>query len=232
MIIKKKILGLFYLLTLIIIFFLIINYDIYNKLNYDSLFFYKEKIILFKESHYMLSILIFFVSSMIWVFLMGFIFPFIVISGLLFGQYFGTIICVISFTFGATANFAFAKYFFKKKVNEFFRNKYPTIKKTISKNNFRYFLLLRIIPGIPFPVKNLSGVLFDLSKRKFFFATFFGEIPQIYLFVTFFQNFFYSLNNSGKINLNFIYSFEIIFTVVTYFLIILTADFLRKKFLN
>ena len=68
--IKKKILGLFYLLTLIIIFFLIINYDIYNKLNYDSLFFYKKKIILFKESHLMLSILIFFVSSMIWVFLM------------------------------------------------------------------------------------------------------------------------------------------------------------------
>ena len=232
MVIKKKILGLFYLLTLIIIFFLIINHDIYNKLNYDYLFFYKEKIILFKESHLMLSILIFSVSSMIWVFLMGFIFPFIVISGLLFGQYYGTIICVISFTFGATANFVFAKYFFKKKVNEFFRNKYPTIKKTISKNNFRYFLLLRILPGIPFPVKNLSGVLFDLSKRKFFFATFFGEIPQIYLFVTFFQNFFYSLNNSGKINLNFIYSFEIIFTVVTYFLIILTADFLRKKFLN
>ena len=120
---KKKILGLFYLLTLIIIFFLTINYDIYNKLNYDSLFFYKEKIILFKESHLMLSILIFSVSSMIWVFLMGFIFPFIVISGLLFGQYYGTIICVISFTFGATANFVFAKYFFKKKVNEFFRNK-------------------------------------------------------------------------------------------------------------
>ena len=232
MIIKKKILGLFYLLTLMIIFFLIINYDIYNKLSYDSLFFYKEKIILFKESHLMLSILIFSISSMIWVFLMGFIFPFIVISGLLFGQYYGTIICVISFTFGATANFAFAKYFFKKKVNEFFRNKYPTIKKTISKNNFRYFLLLRILPGIPFPVKNLSGVLFDLSRRKFFFATFLGEIPQIYLFVTFFQNFFYSLNNSGKINLKFIYSFEIIFTVVTYFLIILTADFLRKKFLN
>ena len=162
----------------------------------------------------------------------GLHFPFIVISGLLFGQYYGTIICVISFTFGATANFAFAKYFFKKKVNEFFRNKYPTIKKTISKNNFRYFLLLRILPGIPFPVKNLSGVLFDLSRRKFFFATFLGEIPQIYLFVTFFQNFFYSLNNSGKINLKFIYSFEIIFTVVTYFLIILTADFLRKKFLN
>ena len=109
--IKKKILGLFYLLTLIIIFFLIINYDIYNKLSYDSLFFYKEKIILFKESHLMLSILIFSISSMIWVFLMGFIFPFIVISGLLFGQYYGTIICVISFTFGATANFAFAKLF-------------------------------------------------------------------------------------------------------------------------
>ena len=169
---------------------------------------------------------------MIWVFFMGFIFPFIVISGLLFGQYYGTIICVISFAFGATANFTFAKYFFKKKVNQFFRNKYPKIKKIITKNNFRYFLLLRILPGIPFPVKNLSGVLFDLSRTKFFFATFFGEIPQIYLFVTFFQSFFYSLNNSGKINLKFIYSVEIIFTVITYILIILIADFLRKKFLN
>ena len=138
----------------------------------------------------MLSILIFSFSSMIWVFFMGFIFPFIVISGLLFGQYYGTIICVISFTFGATANFAFAKYFFKKKVNEFFGNKYPTIKKTISKNNFRYFLLLRILPGIPFPVKNLSGVLFDLSRKKFFLQPFWEKFHRYIYLLLYFKIFF------------------------------------------
>ena len=180
----------------------------------------------------MLCILIFSLSSIIWVFFMGFIFPFIVLAGLLFGQYHGTIICTISFTFGATANFAFAKYFFKKNVNQFFRNRYPNIKKTIARNNFKYFLILRILPGIPFPIKNLSGVLFDLSRKKFFFATFFGEIPQIYLFITLFQNFFYSLNNTGEISLKFIYSTEILLTIVTYLSIILVADFLRKKFLN
>jgi len=161
---------------------------------------------------------------------MGFTFPFLIISGILFNNIFGTFLCLTAFTIGATLNFIIAKHFFKEKVQNYFKKKYPNLRKNIKKNNFKYFLIMRILPGVPFPIKNLSGVIFDLNKKSFFFATFFGELPQIYLFLTIFQELLNSLNDFGKIKFSVIYNFEIIVAILTYLLVFLVADHFRKKF--
>ena len=99
---------------------------------------------------------------------MGFTLPFLIISGMLFNNVLGTFLCLTSFTIGATLNFIIAKHFFKEKVQNYFKRKYPNIRKNIKKNNFKYFLIMRILPGVQLAIKNLSGVIFDLNKKSFF----------------------------------------------------------------
>ena len=227
---KNLFFGLFYLFLVILIIILSFQFEVYSDLQLKNIHSFKEKIILLKEKHSHWLTLVFFFSSLVWVLFMGFTFPFLIISGILFNNIFGTFLCLTAFTIGATLNFIIAKHFFKEKVQNYFKKKYPNLRKNIKKNNFKYFLIMRIFPGVPFPIKNLSGVIFDLNKKSFFFATFFGELPQIYLFLTIFQELLNSLNDFGKIKFSVIYNFEIIVAILTYLLVFLVADHFRKKF--
>lgn len=226
---KNLFFGLFYLFLVILIIILSFQFEVYSDFQLKNIHSFKEKIILLKEKHSHWLTLVFFFSSLVWVLFMGFTFPFLIISGILFNNIFGTFLCLTAFTIGATLNFVIAKHFFKEKVQNYFKKKYPNLRKNLKKNNFKYFLIMRILPGVPFPIKNLSGVIFDLNKKSFFFATFFGELPQIYLFLTIFQELVNSLNDFGKIKFNVIYDFEIIVAILTYLLVFLVADHLRKK---
>lgn len=227
---KKKLSGFLYFLVVVVILFFLFRYDIYNQLSSDYIISYKEEILLFREKNLLLTIIVFSLCSIIWIFLMGFIFPFIVLAALLFGETYGTLICIISFTIGATLNYSFARFFFEEKVKRFFSQKYPKLRKKFKTNDFTYFFIVRILPGIPFPVKNLSGVIFDISKKRFFFATFLGELPQIYLFVSVFTKFIHSFDNTRRIDLTFIYSPEILIAVIIYLIIIVTTYYFKKKY--
>ena len=163
---------------MVVILFFLFRYDIYNQLSTDYLISYKEEILLFREKNLLLTIIIFSICSIIWIFLMGFIFPFIVLSALLFGETYGTLICIISFSIGATLNYSFARFFFDEKVKKFFSKRYPMLRKNFKTNDFTYFFIIRILPGIPFPIKNLSGVIFDISRKRFFFCNFSWRITS------------------------------------------------------
>ena len=222
--------GLFYLFLVLLIVTLSLHFDVYYDFQLKNVDTFKEKILLLQDKYSHWLTLLFFFSGLVWVLFMGFLFPFLIISGILFNNVFGTFLCLTAFTIGATLNFIIAKHFFKEKVQNYFKKKYPNLRKNIKKNNFKYFLIMRILPGVPFPIKNLSGVIFDLNKKSFFFATFFGELPQIYLFLTIVQELVNSLNDFGKIKFNIIYNFEILVAILTYLLFFLVADHFRKKF--
>ena len=137
---KKKLSGFLYFLVVVVILFFLFRYDIYNQLSTDYLISYKEEILLFREKNLLLTIIIFSICSIIWIFLMGFIFPFIVLSALLFGETYGTLICIISFSIGATLNYSFARFFFDEKVKKFFSKRYPLLRKNFKTNDFHIFL--------------------------------------------------------------------------------------------
>ena len=102
-----------------------------------------------------------------------------IISTLMFG-YLGCIFSIISFTTGSTISYIFAKNF-KDLIHKRFN-------KVIFKNNsFFFFIIFRFIPGIPFMVKNLSGIFFNLNNTKFIIATIIADSPQIILFVYIFE---------------------------------------------
>ena len=99
----------------------------------------------------------------------------LIISTLLFG-YTSCLVSIVSFTIGSTISFIFAKSL-KRLINL----NLNTL--NIQNNSFFLFIIFRFIPGIPFMIKNFSGVFFNLSKGQFIVATILSESPQIILFV-------------------------------------------------
>ena len=47
--------------------------------------------------------------------------------------------------------------------------------------------MFRLIPGIPFVIKNIFAIFFNLSYRQFIFATILAEVPQIILYTYIFK---------------------------------------------
>ena len=98
---------------------------------------------------------VYFFFSIIWVFLMGFGTPLVIFAGFAFGTILGSILSIFSFTIGATLLYLFANHYFKDLVEKYLGTKYASIKQNVNQNELSYFFSLRVIPGIPFPIKNL-----------------------------------------------------------------------------
>jgi uncharacterized membrane protein YdjX (TVP38/TMEM64 family) len=102
-----------------------------------------------------------------------------IVGGCLFGIWYGTIISVISATFGALFAFWTARYLFRdlaqRKLSQSKRlTKYQT---AVLKQPFSYVLTTRLIPISPY---NLVNYLFGLTSINWFdytLATFIGVIP-------------------------------------------------------
>jgi uncharacterized membrane protein YdjX (TVP38/TMEM64 family) len=102
-----------------------------------------------------------------------------IVGGSLFGIWYGTIISVISATFGALFAFWTARYLFRdlaqRKLNQSKRlTKYQT---AVLKQPFSFVLTTRLIPISPY---NLVNYLFGLTSINWFdytLATFIGVIP-------------------------------------------------------
>ena len=45
-------------------------------------------------------------------------------------------------------------------------------------------LIYRFVGGIPFFIQNILPCLFDVKIKNYFFATFFGMLPQIFIGVS------------------------------------------------
>ncbi|PPR79970.1 MAG: hypothetical protein CFH01_00076 [Alphaproteobacteria bacterium MarineAlpha2_Bin1] len=104
------------------------------------------------------------------------------LGGLLFGQYKGTVIVLISATIGATLIFIIFRYasnYFSKKIN----NKYlENVKVGFNKNPMLYLLLLRLIPVFPFFVVNIVSAIMNVKLSQYIIATSIGMIPMTFFY--------------------------------------------------
>ena len=176
---KKPLLFAYLLIILFFTLVIILNREYFDSRYLDILFQNYEK---FKDiinaNKFLYTILYLFISTL-WVCFVGIMTPMMIISTLMFG-YLGCIFSIISFTTGSTISYIFAKNF-KDLIHKRFN-------KVIFKNNsFFFFIIFRFIPGIPFMVKNLSGIFFNLNNTKFIIATIIADSPQIILFVYIFE---------------------------------------------
>ena len=175
---------------------------------------------------------VYFFFSIIWVFLMGFGTPLVIFAGFAFGTILGSILSIFSFTIGATLLYLFANHYFKDLVEKYLGTKYASIKQNVNQNELSYFFSLRVIPGIPFPIKNLLPVLFNMKLKNFFLATLFGEAAPIIISVSIFSGLSNAFESDKDLNLNLLFSPEIFFPLLALAMMSLITNFVKKKYFN
>tara|TARA_B100000029_G_C17262990_1_gene846989 strand:+ start:57 stop:776 length:720 start_codon:yes stop_codon:yes gene_type:complete len=185
---EKKIkifLALTYLLIIcIFLWFFFNNYSLSEITSYEFIKNNREKIMEFKKINLFLVSVIFFVSTIAWVMLLGFGTPICLLAGFIFGKWFGTIIVSLSLSIGATLLYAFANFFFKEIIAQKFSNKFIFLYEKFKKKEFIYFLIYRFIGGIPFFISNIIPTLFNIKMSNFFLGSVIGLTPQIFIWVS------------------------------------------------
>jgi uncharacterized membrane protein YdjX (TVP38/TMEM64 family) len=181
----KVFLGISYLLVLIVFIYLIFTSIELSRLN--DFFYYKElqlELDNFVSADLSVNIIYFFIFSIIWVALLGFGSPILIISGILFGKWIGTAISVLSLSIGALVLYSIASFFFLDMVKNILEKKFGKYIQLFQKNEFYYFFIYRFIGGlgVPFFLQNLLPILFRMKKTNYFFSSFFGFIPGIFIF--------------------------------------------------
>ena len=183
----KVFLGISYLFILFI--FL---YFIFSKIQISRLgdfLYYKElqvNLEIFIGKNLLVNLFLFFIFAIIWVTLLGFGSPLLIVSGILFGKWIGTIISVISISFGALALYSIANFFFEDFFLKLFKSKFAKYINLFKKNEFYYYFIYRFVGGlgVPFFLQNTLPVIFNMKKFNYFFSSMLGFIPGFFVFNT------------------------------------------------
>ncbi len=160
------------------------NYSINEITTYEFIKNNRDILIEFKKTNFFLITLIFFISTIIWVLLLGFGTPVCLLAGFIFGKWFGTIIVALALSIGATLLYIFANYFLKEIIEKKFSKKFINLNEKFKKNEFIYFLIYRFVGGIPFFISNILPTLFNIKVRNFLFGSIFGMLPQLFVWVS------------------------------------------------
>lgn len=228
---KIKILfGIIYLLIILITIIFFIKFDLKNFLN--PIYFFKNlnEFSSIINQNIGIVIILFSLLFIIWIFCLGIITPFVIFAGLTFDPLVAYLITIFSITVGSTILYLFSKLYFYDLVKNYFEKKYIKYLDKISKNKLFYYFLLRLIPGIPFPIKNVLPVIINLKTKIFVLATILGETPALVVNILIFNQVSSQLKNSDDFNLNSFFSKEFFITLALVFLIMLFIKKMSKKY--
>ena len=178
----KFILGIIYLVIFSIgMYFLFSVIDIKDLTNYEFINLNKEIIFKYKTENFLFLTIIFIIFSILWILLLGFVFPLLVFSGFVFGKWWGTLIVVTSVAIGATLLYMLANFFFQDVIKQKLVSKFYKLKELFIKNDILYFMIFRFLGGIPFAIQNVLPILFDMPVKNYFIATFVGCMPTMFI---------------------------------------------------
>ena len=177
--------GLIYLILLsTFLYFLFSKFSIQEITTYNFIRSNREYLVNLRDENLLLVCFCFIVFGILWILLQGFGSPLVLAGGFLFGPYLGTIIVVISLSFGATLIYIFANFFFQDLIRRKFLEKFRNLEKRFKEKELTYMVIYRIIGGIPLQLQNLIPCMFSVSVRNFFIGTIIGFIPQVFVFTS------------------------------------------------
>ncbi len=183
----KIFLGVSYLILLFLFLYFIFTAIEIKRL--DDFTYYKElqsDLGTFISANILINIFYFFIFAVIWVALLGFGSPILIISGILFGQIIGTIVSVFSISIGALILYSIGNFFFRDIVKVILEKKFEKYIQLFQKNEFFYFFIYRFVGGlgVPFGLQNLIPILFGMKKLNYFLASILGFIPGFFIINT------------------------------------------------
>ena len=232
----KLILGTLYLTILISFLVYLFTYVEINKL--DEFSYYKQlqsQINYSIGNNFYLNLFLFFIFAMIWVILLGFGSPILIMSGIFFGKWIGTLISLLSISIGALILYVIAKYFFRDFIKDLLKEKFDKYIFLFKKNEFYYFFAFRFVGGlgIPFGLQNILPVIFNISKTNYFIASILGFVPNFYIWNTIGSGINSVVETSTSFSfLNFLLDKEIYFPIMMFLVLICVSFFIRKKLFN
>ncbi len=181
----RLILGIIYIIVLsTFLFFLFKNFSIQDFRSFEIIKSNRNMLEDLKTQNIILSALIFFLFTILWVLMLGFGSPIFLIGGFIFGKWVGTLIVLFGLCLGATILYIIANFFLKDFIYQKFESKFSYLTSKFKKNEFLYFIIYRAIGGIPFFVQNLLPVLFNISYKNYFFGSLIGLAPQLFIGVS------------------------------------------------
>ena len=181
----KIILGISYLLIISIFLWVFFqNFSIQDFTSYELIKNNRDTLEGIKNKNIILSSILFFLGTIIWVLLLGFGSPIFLVGGFIFGKWLGSFLVIFGLSTGATFLYIFANFFLKNIVEEKFSNRFINLTDKFKKNEFIFFLIYRFVGGIPFFISNILPTLFNIKKRNFFFGTIIGMSPQLFVGVS------------------------------------------------
>jgi uncharacterized membrane protein YdjX (TVP38/TMEM64 family) len=232
----KLSLGIFYIIILFLFLYLIFSYIDITRLN--EFLYYKDLQLSLEKSisnELYLNLLIFFVFCLVWVILLGFGSPLLIMSGILFGKWMGTFISVLSISIGALSLYLIASFFFKNILNNLLKNKFSGHIELFQKNEFYYFFTFRLVGGfgIPFGLQNILPVVFNMKRFNYFFASFFGFIPIFFIWNTIGSGLDKYIKQSDTFSLiNLIMTKEIYLPILMFAIAMIFSTVIKKKVFN
>ena len=224
--------------TIYLILLFIFLYLFFSKFTFAEITTYKfiqsntEYLTNIKETNTILLSFGFIIITILWVFLLGFGSPILLISGFIFGKWLGLLLAVGSLSIGATFLYIFGNYFFKDLIKEKFLNKFKNLEIKFRENEFTFFLIYRFVGGIPFPIQNLLPVLFNIKLKNYFLGSLIGLTPQVFIFTSLGSGIseIIKINDSMPSMMKLLSSSEIYLPVVGFIFLVFLTIFLKKIF--
>ena len=232
----KLFLGISYLIILFAFLYFIFTGIEISRLNDFS--YYKElqeNLNNYVSSNKITNLVYFFVFAIFWVALLGFGSPILIFSGILFGQWLGTFVSVISISVGALILYSIGNFFFRDLVKKILEQRFSRYILLFKKNEFYYFFIYRFIGGlgVPFGLQNLIPVLFGMKKLNYFLSSFFGFIPGFFIFNTIGAGLNSYVERSEKFSIiNFVLSPDIYSPILMFACLMIVSLILKKKFFD
>ena len=232
----KIFLGISYLL--ILFYFLYFIFTAIEIKRLDDFAYYKEiqsNLEIYISNNILINLIYFFIFTIIWVTLLGFGSPILIISGILFGQIVGTLVSVLSISIGALLLYSIGSFFFRDLVKSILEKKFYKYIQLFQKNEFFYFFIYRFVGGlgVPFGLQNLIPILFGMKKINYFSASFLGFIPGFFIINTIGAGLNTYISQADSFSMiDFIFTPEIYLPIFMFSALMFFSIIIKKKFFD
>ena len=178
----KIILGLFYLLVVSsFLYFLLSQFSLEDISSIKIIQSNTDKLNEIKSNNLTYLILSFFLFTVLWVSLLGFGSPVVLIGGFIFGKWLGTLLITFSLSIGALCLYLLGKYLFYEFLKKNLSSKFKKFEKMFDKNHLIIMIIFRFVGFVPFFIANLLPVIFNINSKNYFLGTFVGILPSVFI---------------------------------------------------
>ena len=229
----KIFIGLFYLTAIsIFLYFLFSKFSIKEITSYDFIKNNRDFFFELKSANFFMLASLFIIFCIIWTLAGGFGTPVVLFAGFVFGNWLGTALLIVGLSIGSTLLYIFANYFLKDLIRKKFLNRFKVLEEKFKKSEFIYLLIYRFVGGIPFSIANVLPCIFNVRASNFFWASFIGMIPQLFLATSIAMGLEKVINKSSEAPkiMDIIFSPDIYIPLIAFGGLIIITLFVREIF--